>query len=388
MSWRDICPMDEKVKFIASIKEGALSFSAVCKFYGISRKTGYKWLSRYEEEGPKGLYDQKRARYTQSHQAPQSQVKAILKAKNKYKDWGPKKVKSYLEREYPNEIWPAASTVGDILKKNGLVEPRTKRRHVTPYTQPFLLCTRPNDVWSADFKGQFKTNDKKYCYPFTVTDNYSRFIITCDGYLSPSLKNVQKSMIKAFKEYGLPKAIRTDNGTPFASTGAGGLSRLSIWWVKLNIYPERIDLGRPEQNGRHERMHRTLKKATALPAKKDLANQNKAFEVFVKDFNYIRPHEALENHTPFDIYEGSCRQFPSKLPEIQYSERKIVRKVRSNGQIKLNGNFIFISELLYGEPLALEQVEDGYWDLQFGNLGIGIIDERLSRLIKYDKYYD
>jgi len=284
-------------------------------------------------------------------------------------------------------LHPASSTIGDILKKHGLVEPRIKRKRVAPYSQPFLSCTKPNEVWSADFKGQFKTDDKKYCYPLTVTDNYSRFIIRCDGYLSPSLENVQKSMIKAFKEYGLPRAIRTDNGTPFASTGAGGLSRLSIWWVKLNIYPERIDLGCPQQNGRHERMHRTLKEATALPAKKELTAQNKSFREFIREFNYVRPHEAIGNQTPYDVYESSSREFPTRLSEIVYPDRKIIRKVKSNGQIKVNGKFIFVSELLYGEPVALEQVEDGYWDLQFGNVGLGILDEHCCKLIKYDKFY-
>ena len=388
MSWRDICPMDEKVKFIAFVKGGTQPFSSICKRLGISRKTGYKWLERYENEGPKGLYDHKRSRLTQSKETSTKQVETILKAKNKFKDWGPKKLKIWLEREHENEHWPATSTIGDILKKHGLVEPRAKRKRVVPYTQPFLACTKPNDVWSADFKGQFKTNDRKYCYPFTVTDNYSRFIIKCDGYLSPSLANVQRSMIEAFKEYGLPKAIRTDNGTPFASSNVGGLSRLSIWWIKLNIYPERIDLGCPEQNGRHERMHRTLKKATALPAKNELASQNKSFAEFIKEFNYVRPHEALLNKTPFEIYESSSRAYPLKLEEVVYPDRKIVRKVRSNGQIKINGGYVFISELLYGEPVAMEQIEDGYWDLQFGNLGLGIIDEHRCKLIKYDKFYD
>lgn len=388
MSWRDICPMDEKIKFIASVKEGAHSFSTICRSYGISRKTGYKWLNRYEEEGPEGLYDQKRARVTQSHRTEERLVKQILKVKKKHKDWGPKKLRARLVELYSNENWPAISTIGDILKKHGLVEPRKKRRHVPPYAQPFLDCTKPNDVWSADFKGQFRTGDKKYCYPFTVTDNHSRFIISCDGYLNPSLKNVQKSMIKAFKEYGLPTAIRTDNGTPFAATGAGGLSRLSIWWIKLNIYPERIDLGRPEQNGRHERMHRTLKKATALPPKRNLKAQNKAFKSFIKEFNYIRPHESLSNKAPCTFFDSSSREFPSKLPELVYSDAKLIRKVRSNGQIKLRGNYIFISELLYGEPVAIERIEDGYWDIQFGNVGLGIIDEHCCKLIKYDKFYD
>src|SRR5690606_8056331 len=210
----------------ASVKEGIQTFSTLCIRYGISRKTGYKWLTRYEEEGPKGLYNQKRARLTQSHQTPKSLVNEILRTKSQHKDWGPKKIKSWLEKEYSKESWPAVSTIGDILKKNGLVEPRTKRKHVPPYTHPFLSCMKSNDVWSADFKGQFRTEDKKYCYPFTVTDNHSRFIIRCDGYLNPSLKNVQKSMVKAFKEHGLPRAIRTDNGTPFASTGIGGLTQL------------------------------------------------------------------------------------------------------------------------------------------------------------------
>lgn len=388
MSWRDICPMDERIKFIAAIRENKSSMSTICQCFGISRKTGYKWLERYEEEGPQGLYEHSRARKTQSHQTPSKQLKLIIKAKRKFKDWGPKKLKVWLESEYSQERWPAASTIGDILKKHGMVEPRKIRRSVPPQTTPFSDCRTSNDVWSADFKGQFRTGDKKYCYPLTITDNHSRFIIACDGYLNPTLKNVQKSMVKAFKTYGLPKAIRTDNGTPFASTSVGGISQLSMWWLKLSIYPERIDLGHPEQNGRHERMHRTLKKATALPAQGDLGRQNKAFKKFIDEFNYIRPHEALGNNKPCNVYNSSHKEYPSKMPEVIYPEERLIRKVRSNGQVKLNGKLIFISELLYGEPVGILQIEDGIWDIAFSRLGLGIIDERRGKLIRYDKFYD
>lgn len=388
MSWRDICPMDEKVSFIAAVKEKRHSISVLCRKFSISRKTGYKWLKRYAEEGAKGLYAQTKARKTQSHQTTEKQQRLILKAKTRFKDWGPKKIKAWLEVEYSQQEWPAASTIGDILKKHGMVEPRSFRRRVPPQSEPFGDCEKPNDVWSADFKGQFRTGDKKYCYPLTVTDNHSRFILACDGYLRPTLQNVQKSMLKAFNEHGLPKAIRTDNGTPFASTGAGGLSRLSIWWLKLGIYPQRIEIGHPEQNGRHERMHRTLKQATALPSKRNINSQNRAFKKFIDEFNFIRPHEALENKRPCQVYQSSDRKYPSKFSEMNYPGDRLVRTVRSNGQIKLNGKLIFVSEILYGESLGIIEVEDGIWDVQYSVLGLGVIDERKEKLIHYDKFYD
>lgn len=375
MTWRNICPMDEKIKFIAEIKAGNETVSNICHRYGISRKTGYKWLRRYEELGPSGLYERSRARATQE-QTPSVIIDAILEAKARFTYWGPRKIKAWLESEFPERNWPAASTIGNIFKKEGLTVSRKRRISVPAYTRPFSQCVEPNDVWSADFKGQFKTGDKLYCYPLTVSDNFSRFIITCSGYLKPNYDNVKKGFIKAFQMYGLPKAIKTDNGSPFATVSPGGLSKLSMWWLKLGIQPERIEPGHPEQNGRHERMHRSLKQATAIHPKADLRKQNKRFNEFVHEYNYLRPHEALGNKKPAQVYTGSGRPYPSKLSEITYASDLLVRKVRSNGEIKFKGHLIYVSELLYGEPVGLCQTDEGVWDVMYSSINLGVLNER------------
>lgn len=383
MSWRDICPMDEKIKFIGLIKSGNFSITELCEKFGISRKTGYKWINRYNADGPSGLNERTRARITQEYRTPEEIQTAIVKLREERSLWGPKKIKAYLERENPEIIWPAASTIGDILKGHSLVGKRKIRQCVPPYTQPFADCNAPNDVWSADFKGQFRLGNTKYCYPLTITDNYSRYILACDGYLNPTLENVKKSFEKVFIEYGVPNAIKTDNGTPFASTGAGGLSQLSMWWIKLGIYPERIDAGHPEQNGRHERMHRTLKAHTALPAEQTLSLQNKVFENFIRDFNYERPHEAINNKVPAILYRRSICEYPTVIPEMMYEERYTIRKVRSNGEIKWKGGLIYISEMLYKEPVGLIEVNDGIWEVMFGCLRLGVIDETKGKIKRY-----
>jgi len=382
MSWRNICPMDEKVKFIAAIKQKHYYMSEICEKVGISRKTGYKWLKRYENEGPKGLYERSRARIIQKNRTSDSQLKLILDTKQRFQHWGPKKIKCWLETNYTNKKFPAASTIGNILQKHAMVEHRKKRKNIPPYTKPFINCTRSNDVWSADFKGQFHMGNKSYCYPLTITDNFSRYIIACDGYLSPTFKNVKKSFIRAFKEFGLPIAIKTDNGTPFSSVSAGGLSQLSIWWIKLGICPERIAPGHPEQNGRHERMHRTLKKATTNPPQYSIKSQNNVFEDFINEFNNIRPHEALANKTPASIYTKSKQGYPSKIPEVTYPDDCLVRKVRTNGCIKFNGNLIYVSKLLYGEPVGIVKIKDDCWNIRYSYLSIGMLNEKRASSIR------
>jgi len=383
MSWRDICPMDEKVKFIALTKSGNFSITELCEKFGISRKTGYKWINRYDVDGPSGLNERTRARITQENRTPEEIQAAVVSLKEARSLWGPKKIKAYLERENPEIVWPAASTIGDILKQHFLVGKRKIRRCVPPYTQPFADCNAPNDVWSADFKGQFRLGNTKYCYPLTITDNYSRYILACDGYLNPTLENVKKSFEKVFIEYGVPNAIKTDNGTPFASTGVGGLSQLSMWWIKLGIYPERIDAGHPEQNGRHERMHKTLKAHTALPAEQTLSLQNEVFEDFIRDFNYERPHEAINNKVPAKLYKPSLREYPTAIPKMMYEEQYTVRKVRSNGEIRWKGSLIYVSEMLYKESVGLIEVADGIWEVIFGCLRLGVIDETKGKVKRH-----
>jgi hypothetical protein len=253
---------------------------------------------------------------------------------------------------------------------------------VPAHTEPFALCQTPNDIWSADFKGQFRMGNQRYCYPLTISDNYSRFLLACEGLESPNTDSSIKQFKKVFQTYGLPFAIRTDNGQPFASTGIAGLTRLSIWWLKLGISPERIKPAKPQQNGRHERMHRTLKAATAAPPKENLRAQQTSFERFLKEYNYERPHQGLNGKRPADIYQCASRTLPDKLPEVIYPHTFDIRKVRSNGEIKWCGKKYYVSELLHGEPLGFEVIEDGRAILYFARLKLGIIDARHDKIIR------
>lgn len=383
MTWRNTDPNSERLKFVGDWLKKEFRFSDLCKRYGISRKTGYKLINRYREEGEGSLEERSHARHYHPNETELYKKQIIVGLKYRYPKWGPEKLRDWLKINEPNERWPATSTIGDILKKNGLVRTRRYRKRVPAYGAPFYDCDGPNIVWSADFKGQFRLGRKgPYCYPLTISDNYSRFLLGCQGLQRPTLEATMKCFIKIFDEYGLPNAIRTDNGQPFAGLGVGGLTRLSIWWLKLGITPERIELGCPEQNGRHERMHRTLKESTALPPKQNFKQQQKCFETFKHEYNHERPHQALEGKRPADMYRPSMRPFTIRLPEMTYPEEFKIRKVRSNGEIKWFGKKYFISELLKSEPVGLELIDEGRALLYFSNLKLGLIDVREDKIIR------
>ena len=294
--------------------------------------------------------------------------------------WGPRKVISWLRNKYPDKHWPAYSTTSEILKRNNLVRTRKRKHRTPPYTEPFVDCDRPNAVWSADFKGQFRMGDGRLCYPLTLTDNYSRYLLGCWGLSRPTYEQTQPQLEQAFREYGLPEAIRTDNGAPFTSIALGGLSRLAVWLVKLGIKPERIATGHPEQNGRHERLHRTLKESAISPPRKNLAEQQRAFNRFSKEYNHERPHEALGQKAPESVYQPSSRAYPTKIPSVEYGSEVSVRQVRHNGDIKWRGQRIYVSETLAGEAIGLNQMENHYWEICFSFLPLGILDERNRRI--------
>jgi transposase InsO family protein len=304
----------------------------------------------------------------------------IVIEKLKHQHWGPKKIVASLETLFPQTQWPAVSTAGDLLKRQGLVKPRFLRRHTPKYSEPFLSCQESNAVWSADFKGQFRTGDKRMCYPFTITDNYSRYLLACRGLYRPTGEATRPWLEWAFREYGLPRAIRTDNGSPFASVTLGGLSQLAVWLIKLGIRPERIESGHPEQNGRHERMHRTLKAETIKPPRKDLLRQQQAFDHFAQEYNYQRPHEALGQKTPASVYEPSPVSYPAKLPDVEYASPITVRQVRHNGEIKWKSKMIYVSQTLAGEPVGLLQVGEDLWQLNFSFHHLGTLNERTMKI--------
>jgi len=285
-------------------------------------------------------------------------------------------------RLYPNVSWPATSTIGALLKRRGLVVPRRRSRRTPPYTQPFRGCDQPNDVWCADFKGWFRTGDGSRCDPFTLTDSYSRFILCCEVVPHPDYTHVKPLFDAAFRAYGLPRAIRTDNGPPFAARTVGGLSRLAVEWIKLGIMPERIEPGKPEQNGRHERMHRTLKKHTASPPRQSLRDQQHAFDRFRHEYNDERPHEALDLQTPADLYYPSPRRLPLRPPRITYPHGTVLRRVRSQGEFRWNGRAIHLSETLAGEDIAFILVTGKQWEMYWGRMFLAVFDERNGRVIR------
>ena len=298
MPWKDVSPMDQKTQFVSEYLRDSLSFTELCQRYHISRKTGYKWIARYQAEGPAGLLDRSRRPHYSPEQTPDAVRLAIVDTRRRHPSWGAKKLLKLLERKDPQAHWPSRWTVCEILKREGLVRQKTKRRKVGHPGRPSSIVTAPNQLWCVDFKGEFKTRDGRYCYPLTITDSYSRYLLGCRGLLSTETRGAKETFKELFKRYGLPKAIRSDNGTPFASTALGRLSQLSVWWIRLGIRRELIEPGKPQQNGQHERMHRTLKAETTRPPAANLAQQQRLFNRFRREYNEVRPHEGIELNTP------------------------------------------------------------------------------------------
>lgn len=380
MPWKETCTMDLKMRMIGDYLNEDYTISDLSEIYGVSRMTIYKWVERYQQEGAVGLVEHATAPKNHPNATPLATARDIVAFKLKHTNWGPKKVMYWLEQNYPQRRWPAVSTAGDILKRAGLVKPRQIRHRTPPYTQPFQECSQPNSVWSADYKGQFRTGNHRLCYPLTISDNYSRYLLCCHGLPHPTHEATKPLFEAVFRQYGLPAALRTDNGEPFASTGLGGLSRLSVWLIKLGIKHERITKGHPQENGRHERMHRSLKEATAKPPKENIKQQQRAFNAFIPDYNCQRPHESLGMQTPASFYTPSYRPYPRKLPEITYHGDYIVREVRHNGEIKWKGDFIYISQSLAGEPIALKQKDESLWEIKFSDYPLGMLDESSMKI--------
>ena len=380
MPWRETCAVSERMRFVLEVTRGERTIAEACRLVGISRKTGYKWLERYDDGGALGLVDRCRAPHEHPNAVPLQTKAMLLEARQQHPSWGALKILSWLNRRYPKQRLPAPSTVSELLKRAGLVKPRRRSVRTPPYTQPFMQATEPNAIWSADFKGQFRTGDQRYCYPLTLSDGFSRYLLMCRGVLEPTTVAVWPWFERAFREHGLPLAIRTDNGAPFASRSLGGLSQLSAWWVRLGIRPERIEPGCPEQNGRHERMHRTLKRDSTMPPKASLRAQQAAFDRFCSEYNEERPHEALGQRTPAELYRASPREYPSKLPALEYPASFIVRRVRYNGTIKWKGGIVRVSNILSGEPVGLYQQDDQRWTIYYGPIELGRLDARCARI--------
>lgn len=376
MPWKVSDEMEQRYRCIEMWRSESASVKELAGHFGVARKTVYKWIERYEEGGLEALGSQSRRPHIQGRRIAESIEGAVIELRGRHPSWGPDKLKRWLERNRPEEQWPARSTIGLILERAHLNGRRKVRRHATPSTDPLVEVTKPNQVWGIDFKGHFVCGDRKRCDPLTVTDTATRYLLCCRSMEQTNTKAVQAALTEVFREYGLPERIRSDNGSPFASTGVGGLTHLSVWWIKLGIIPERIEPGEPQQNGRHERMHRTLKQDTAQPPAPTLEQQQQRFDGFVKIYNYQRPHQALDGATPSDCYQPSAREFPEKIEPWSYPNQMELRKADERGKIRWKQARCRLGTALANEVVALETVDDGLVKVWFGPVLLGILDER------------
>jgi transposase InsO family protein len=382
LPWKETGPVKERLRLVQAHETGRYTVTGLAELFGVRRQTAYEYINRYAEFGPAGLEDRSHAAHTHPNQTPEAVVQAVIREKLAHPTWGPAKL--FSAPDDPPEVrdaWPATSTRGLILSRAGLTRKRKRRNRAVPSGQPFSACEEANDVWCADFKGWFRTKDGQRCDPLTVTDAYSRMLLCCQIVPRPDHTYVRSAFETVFRTYGLPQAIRTDNGTPFASVGAGGLTRLSAWWVKLGINLERIKPGHPEQNGRHERMHLTLKQDCCLTPADNALAQQLAFDAFRRVYNHQRPHQALDMRTPLSSYQPSLRPYPAVIEDPCYPADAMIRRVRSNGEIRWKGNLIFLSEALISETVAITETLTGY-AVHFGPVLLGNLDARQERLVR------
>lgn len=376
MPWLETSPVEQRKRFIADHRRGLHTMTELCARYGISRKSGYKWLERFEEGGHQGLLDRSRAPHHCPHRISPDVAQLICAARRAHPDWGPEKLLDWLRPRHPRVAWPAVSTAGDLLARRGLVKKRRRRRpHHHPGVVP-LVTHAPNDLWTADFKGHFRTRDGIYCYPLTIADQHTRYLLTCQGLRSTKGLPVRAVFEQTFRAYGLPSAIRTDNGVPFATTGIHGLSQLNVWWMRLGIQHQRILPAHPQQNGAHERMHKTLKAGAIRPPRGTLAAQQRAFNAFRALYNDERPHETLGGRPPGAFYRPSQRPYPNKLPPIDYPGHFLVKRITNAGTFRFKHRLLFIANALKQHHIGLEEVDDGVWSIYLCRVLLARLDER------------
>lgn len=376
MPWKECVPMDEKLLFIADHLRAGLSITELCLRYGISRKTGYKWIARYRQLGTDGLQDQSRRPRSNCFALSYAQRQVIVKLRiDTPGQPGPKKLLALLRQQWGEENTPSKTAIYNILKAESLIQGQRKRRRVRPTEQPLRSCDEPNGLWSVDYKGQFKTADGRWCYPLTIMDHASRYLLAVDAYPSTNFQDAQQSFARVFREHGLPDRIRSDNGAPFASTGVAGLSRLAVWWIRLGIRPERIERGKPQQNGRHERMHRTLKQALGKEPAADRQALQVQLDAFRQYYNTQRPHESLAQQTPSQSYKASEHPLPQPLPPVKYLPHWETSAVSSNGLTYWRGLRIYIGYLLVGQEVGLLEIAEGQWEVYFADVRIGCFNE-------------
>jgi transposase InsO family protein len=372
--------MKERIRFVMACEENIYTMTELCERFSISRKTGYKWLERYRTEGLEGLQERSRLPHNCPHRTPGAIADLIAAESIRYRcKWGPRKLRRLLQEKHPEINWPPTSTMSDILKRRGLTVSRRRSRRVSHTGAGTLVATAPNQVWSTDYKGQAKVGGD-YCYPLTILDSSSRYLLSCQGLRSTSRAEAWPVYQEAFHTYGLPEAIRTDNGTPFVSSGRLGLTQLSVWWLKLGIGHQRIRPGKPQDNGRHERMHRTLKQDTMMPPATTMQAQQRRFDHFREEYNNVRPHQSLDDQVPAARYAPSHRAMPDRIEEPNYPGHFEIRKVTSNGEIRFKNAWVFLSLALAGEHVGLEEIDLGVWDVVFYDTSLARYNQQTNRL--------
>ena len=371
--------LDQRQRFIEDVLSGRWTMTELCARYGVSRPTGYLWLARYRARGEVGLASRNSAPHTCPHQTPAAIEAQIIAARRKY-GWGAKKLRDCLHIQQPAVQWPARSTINDILERRGLLTKQRPRQRWLHPGRTVVSSREPNDVWPADFKGQFKTGDGQYCYPLTITDHFSRRLLVCQGLAAITVAGTRAVFRTAFRAYGLPRAIRTDNGMPFAAPGLQGLSSLNVWWLQLGISHERIRPGCPYENGSHERMHRELKRETTRPPAATRRAQQRRFDGFRQRYNEERPHEGIGDRPPDTVWMPSPRPYPEQRLTPHYPAALEVRRVSDGGIISWRGQHVFLSEVLRGEDGALEEIDDDCWNILYYTTLLARWDGRTRRL--------
>jgi len=377
MPWKESVAMDERLQFVRDAMRDRFTMSELCARYGVSRRIGYKWLARYDAEGRRGLADRSRAPRHCPHRIATTLAELLVAERVAHPHWGARKLLKVLATRHPRVSgWPAASTAADLLARRGLVQRRRRRR---PHLHPGVIrptTIAPNDLWTADFKGQFRTGNGQYCYPLTIADQHTRFLLTCRGLLSTQTVTARPVFERAFRDYGLPIAIRTDNGVPFATQAIHGLSYLNVWWMRLGILHQRIRPGCPQENGAHERMHRTLKRQAVKPVRATCTAQQRNFDAFQREYNTERPHERLAQETPASQYRTSPRPYPERLPPLEYPGHFLVKKITTGGTFRFRSRLLYLANAMVDQHIGLEETDDGLWTIYFNTILLATFDER------------
>jgi putative transposase len=371
--------MDQRLQLIAEFRTGLYSMTELAAAYGVSRRIGYYWVDRYTRDGH--LEPRSRRPHTSPTATAAIVVERIRGARLAHPSWGAGKLREWLRRREPDMLWPCRDTIHEILRRQGLIRQRVRRRPVLHPPVHLTTPTAPNALWTTDYKGEFRTGDGAWCYPFTLRDGCARFVLRCQGLEDHTRAATQPEFVKAFRMYGLPDRIRSDNGPPFGAPGLGRLSRLAVWWLRLGIVPERITPRHPEQNGSHEQFHAVLKRETTQPPARSRRAQQRRFDAFVTEYNDERPHAALGGVPPSACYVPSSRPYPETLPSLEYAAGWEVRRVSTTGSVSWRGRAVFLTEVLAGEDVAFEAVDDGLWLVRFATVPLARFDERRRQLL-------